>query len=181
MLRTSLIGVGIMLLLPRISFAQYDYAMVKNATSAAPASVSSYARVLDWEQNVLRDGANGWTCLPDPPDQPGNSPMCLDGQFMRFLVAMLEGSTPEYDRIGFGYMLQGGAPASRTNPAAKGPEDAEDWMEEPGPPHLMMVVPDPAMLKGLTTSPRSGGPWVMWKGTPLVHVMIPSTKAPDSK
>jgi hypothetical protein len=29
------------------------------------------------------------------------------------------------------------------------------------------------MLDGMTTDPSTGGPWVMWKGTPYVHIMVP--------
>jgi len=27
------------------------------------------------------------------------------------------------------------------------------------------------------TDPKSGGPWVMWKGTPYAHVMVPVSAA----
>ncbi len=40
----------------------------------------------------------------------------------------------------------------------------------------MMITPDPSMLEGLPTDWTNGGPWVMWKGTPYVHVMIPAPK-----
>jgi hypothetical protein len=29
------------------------------------------------------------------------------------------------------------------------------------------------MLQGLPVTPDSGGPWVMWRDTPYVHVMVP--------
>ena len=28
-------------------------------------------------------------------------------------------------------------------------------------------------LAGISTDPRSGGPWVMWADTPYAHVMVP--------
>ena len=28
---------------------------------------------------------------------------------------------------------------------------------------------------GLSTDPKNGGPWVMWKGTPYAHIMAPVT------
>ncbi len=37
----------------------------------------------------------------------------------------------------------------------------------------MILVPDPAMLEGISTDPDNGGPYVMWKGTPYAHIMIP--------
>ena len=40
-------------------------------------------------------------------------------------------------------------------------------------PHLMILVPDASALDGLPTSPDGGGPWVMWRNTPYVHIMAP--------
>jgi hypothetical protein len=37
----------------------------------------------------------------------------------------------------------------------------------------MIIVPDNALLAGLPTDPENGGPYVMWKGTPYAHVMVP--------
>jgi len=34
-------------------------------------------------------------------------------------------------------------------------------------------VPDAAALEGLPTHPDAGGPWVMYKGTPFAHIMVP--------
>jgi hypothetical protein len=28
-------------------------------------------------------------------------------------------------------------------------------------------------LSALPTDPNNGGPWVMWKGTPYAHIMVP--------
>ena len=47
---------------------------IQNAMSAGPSSISSDAAILDWDLNVIREGSNGWTCLPDRPDTPGNDP-----------------------------------------------------------------------------------------------------------
>jgi hypothetical protein len=41
-------------------------------------------------------------------------------------------------------------------------------------PHIMVVFSDHAMLEGISTDPNNGGPFVMWKGTPYAHVMIPT-------
>jgi hypothetical protein len=37
----------------------------------------------------------------------------------------------------------------------------------------MILVPDPKMLEGISTDPQSGGPYVMYKGTPYAHIMVP--------
>jgi hypothetical protein len=39
----------------------------------------------------------------------------------------------------------------------------------------MIAVPDLKSLDGLSTDPKNGGPWVMWKGTPYAHIMAPVT------
>jgi hypothetical protein len=43
-------------------------------------------------------------------------------------------------------------------------------------PHLMILVPDSRMLEGLPVTPDSDGPWVMWRNTPYVHIMVPMPK-----
>src|SRR5262245_15080754 len=47
---------------------------IANAMTAAPASISEKAAVLDWpgddggQPMTLRAGTNGWSCLPDMPE-----------------------------------------------------------------------------------------------------------------
>ena len=36
-----------------------------------------------------------------------------------------------------------------------------------------MLVQTPKMLGSYSTDPKNGGPWVMWKGTPYAHIMVP--------
>ena len=38
--------------------------IIINAMSAGPLSITFDARITDWDGNVIRDGSNGWTCLP---------------------------------------------------------------------------------------------------------------------
>ncbi|EOK5967445.1 hypothetical protein ACM6XU_001918 [Vibrio parahaemolyticus] len=49
--------------------------------------------------------------------------------------------------------------------------DDNQWIVEG--PHLMIITPDQALLDSLPTDPSYGGPYVMWKGTPYAHIMIP--------
>ncbi len=162
--------------LPSLLLAQDEAKQkVKSAMSAAPTSVAENATVMDWDQTVLRQGTNGWTCLPDIPDSPGNDPMCLDEPWVNWVHAWLTKTEPSFNRIGFGYMLVGSSPESNIDPYAEGPTADNEWMTE-STPHIMMIVPDPSVLKGLTSDPKNGGPWVMWRGTPYVHVMIPTPK-----
>lgn len=165
--------VVVLLLSPAAVLGQAEK-QIASALSAAPASIANDATVTDLDGNVLREGSNGWTCLPDNPEAEGNSPMCLDDQWLKFVHAWMNEEVPTYDRMGFGYMLQGGEPGSNVDPYADGPTADNEWMDKPGPPHLMLVVPNDEWLDGLPTKPM-GGPWIMWKDTPLVHVMIPTT------
>lgn len=147
-------------------------ALIESAMSAGPSSISADATIMDWEMNVLREGTNGWTCLPDRPDTEGADPWCISGPWMGFLHAYMTQTEPEYDEIGIAYMLVGDAPVSNSDPYATEPTGPEDWVTGLGA-HLMLLVPDQSMLEGLPTDHRNGGPWVMWPDTPYAHVMIP--------
>jgi hypothetical protein len=147
-------------------------AAIESAVSAAPASVSDDARVIDWSMNELRPGTNGWTCLPDRPDTEGEDPWCINEPWLSFLHAYMTQTEPTYSEIGIAYMLQGDSPVSNSDPYAAGFTDEDDWVTGVGA-HLMMIVPDLSLLDGITTDHRNGGPWVMWAGTPYAHLMIP--------
>ncbi len=145
---------------------------IASAMSAAPASVSGEARILDWNMNELRAGTNQWTCLPDRPDTPGNDPWCVTEPWLNFLGAYVSQEEPTYTEIGFAYMLQGDTPVSNSDPYATEPTGPEDWVTEIGP-HLMILVPDKSLLENISTDHLNGGPWVMWPETPYAHIMIP--------
>jgi len=170
MIRTFAAALAALLAVSSTALAQDD--LIKSAMSAGPESISADATILDWEMNVVREGTNEWTCLPDRPDTEGTDPWCITGPWMNFLQAYVTQTEPEYDEIGIAYMLQGDSPVSNTDPYATEPTGPEDWVTDVGA-HLMLLVPDHSMLKGISTDHRNGGPWVMWPNTPYVHVMIP--------
>ncbi len=157
------------LLLPSVAMAQDQ---IRSAMSAAPSSISAKARVVDWNMKELRAGTNGWTCLPDNPNTPGTDPWCVTGAWLNFLGAYVNKTKPTYKEIGFAYMLQGDTPVSNSDPFATEPTGPEDWVTHLGP-HLMMLVPEPKMLEGISTDHLNGGPWIMWPNTPYAHIMIP--------
>ena len=145
---------------------------IAEALSANPAELAKNAAVVDWDGTVLREGTNGWTCFPDVPHQPGINPMCLDQQWMKWADAwMNKKPTTGVTGVGLAYMLRGGSDASNTDPYATGPAEGSAWVESG--PHVMIITPDPAALDGLPTDYKSRGPWVMWKGTPYAHIMMP--------
>jgi hypothetical protein len=152
-----------------------DADLIRSALSAAPPSVAEGATVVDHQGTLLRAGSNGWVCMPDDPAVPNNSPMCLDEPWLEVIDAWVNRRAPNFDRIGISYMLQGDMPVSNVDPYATGPAPGNQWLQDGGP-HIMVVVPDPALVEGLSTDPANGGPWVMWKGTPYAHIMIPTVR-----
>ncbi len=151
---------------------------IESAESAAPASVARDAAIMDWpeeeggEMRELRAGSNGFTCLPDNPGTDGADPMCLDGPWMSWAEAYMSNSEPEIGRIGVSYMLAGDAGVSNIDPYDyDGPTEDNEWVESG--PHIMVVAPDEAALEGFPTDPNAGGPYVMWRDTPLAHIMVP--------
>ncbi len=151
---------------------------IEEAMSAAPPSISANATILDYPKEpggkkiVLRKGTNGWTCRPDNPHIPGYNPMCVDSQVFELLSAAAEKRKPNITRTGFGYFLQGGHGRSNLNPWDNSPTPDNEWMEMQVP-HIVVVSTDITILEGLPTNFDNGGPWVMWSGTPYVHIMIP--------
>jgi hypothetical protein len=154
---------------------------ITDAASAAPASVSNNAAVIDWpattggQMQQLRAGTNGWVCYPTTPIAYANGArrdaMCVDPEFQGWASSWMGRTAPTTKRAAVAYMLQGDAGASNTDPYATGPTGSNDWVVSG--PHVMLIVPEPASLEGLPTDSRNGGPWVMWKGTPYAHVMVP--------
>lgn len=161
-------------------------AKIESAMSAAPKSIAEKATIKDWpseeggEMIMLREGSNEFTCLPDMPGTPGNDPMCLDEPWLKWADAWMNKTDVTITKMGFGYMLQGGTPESNVDPYAEGPTEDNEWITD-AVPHLMILVPDPQMLEGLPRTPDSGGPWVMWDGTPYVHIMAPMPKYQPEK
>ena len=171
-----LLSVGVLPFLANPVAAQTKQEIIDNALSAAPAEIAAGATVADWEGNVLREGTNGYTCLPDDPDTPGNSPMCLDETWTAWANAwMNHEAPPEVESVSFAYMLQGDFPTSNTDPYATEPTADNEWLEDAGP-HIMILVPDASSLAGISDDPGRVVPYVMWKDTPYVHVMVPTAK-----
>jgi hypothetical protein len=150
--------------------AMSDALRIAYAETAAPYELASRATILDpMSGDTLRQGSDGWTCLPMP-----GSPMCLDEPWMAWFDAIRSGADSlDIDEIGIGYMMMGdqGGPNTSVADAADGPTADNDWVI--AGPHLMIVAPDSSLLSHFPTDPEAGGPFVMWRGTGLAHVMIP--------
>jgi len=153
---------------------------IKNAESAAPDSIARAAAIMDWptteggKPTQLRAGTNGWVCYPSTPNPGravGEDPMCLDPQFQKWAEAYMSKGTPKLSGIGVGYMLQGDRGASISDPFADPGKKPKDWVT--AGPHIMVAAPNSSALSSLSGKPNGGVPWVMWKGTPYAHIMVP--------
>jgi hypothetical protein len=87
-----------------VGAARADEAKIKSALSGAPDSIAKNAAVQDWDGTVLREGTNGWTCLPDIPDNGGTDPYCVDETFLSFIRAMQNNVAPKMDKLAISYM-----------------------------------------------------------------------------
>lgn len=145
---------------------------IARAESAAPASISADATIIDVDGAVLREGSNGWTCMPGVPLIPGDDhPMCNDATWTAWLAAVAAGEEFSTDTVGYSYMLQGDAMVHNHDPSATQPDDSGHWVQEG--PHLMLLMPTNVSLDGMNDNPNVPGPYVMWGKTPLRHIMVP--------
>ena len=147
-----------------------DDEKIADALSATWPGMAEAATIVGWEGNVLKEGTNGYTCLPSPPMLTGNAPMCMDSEWMKWANAWQNKADYTAESLGISYMLAGDEGASNIDPYAEGPSEDNEWIEEGA--HLMILAP-PAMLENYPTDPNNGGPYVMWKGTPYQHIMVP--------
>jgi hypothetical protein len=159
-----------------------DAAMIAKITSAAPADIGRNATVMgigaDGKMKELRAGTNGWMCMQETL---GNV-MCLDKEWQAWGDAWMNKKEPPKPKaVGIAYMLKGDQGASNTDPYAMKKTADNQWVVSG--PHIMLLPTDASQLDAYPTDWSKGGPWVMWKGTPYAHIMVPTTamSAPMSK
>ena len=143
--------------------------LIAEAESAAPQVISKDATIKTADGNVLRQGTNNWTCYPG---SAAIGPMCNQAQWDALLAALGKREPIKVEEVSVSYMLAGEGEAigvSNSDPFATKATHEHDWVKEG--PHLMILVPDPALLEGLSTDPKDPV-YVMWKGTPYAHIMV---------
>lgn len=154
-----------------------DQKLIQSAMRAAPAKVADKASIMamdaDGSMRTVREGSNGFTCMPDNPATPGPDPMCMDAAALEWAHAWIGKTTPTAGKIGFMYMLEGGTDASNTDPYATAPAKENHWVKTG--PHVMIVGADPGFydMYPKDADPDTSAPYVMWPGTPYQHLMIP--------
>lgn len=179
MILLAAVGTVVAPLIPSTVSAQSTAARIRSALSAAPASISANATVKDWpgkngKMAVLREGSNGWVCLPSEPKTKyrKNDAMCLDSSWQEWFASVVENRAPKVKQVGYAYMLSAEEWGSNTDPmGAKEPTSTNQWHHMG--PHVMVLYPAASSLAGIPTQPSKTGPYVMMSGTPHAHVMWP--------
>ena len=161
------------------SMSTSDATTIAKAISAAPADIGKNAAVMgmgaDGKMKELRAGTNGWMCMLD---LVGDS-MCLDKEWQTWGDAWMNKKEPPKPKaVGVAYMLNGDKGASNTDPYATKRTADNQWVVSG--PHIMLLPTDASQLDAYPTDWTKGGPWVMWKGTPYAHIMVPTTSMPKS-
>jgi hypothetical protein len=175
-IRSVLVAGAAGMLTASASIAQTGADPIASAQSAAPASVSAKATIVQMDakggMTVLRKGSNGWTCMPDAPATPGPDPMCFDANAGKWAEAWAGHKNPPDGAVGLMYMLEGGTDASNTDPYATKPTASNAWIKTG--PHIM-IVGSKEVLAGYPAgaTPDTAAPYVMWAGTPYAHLMVP--------
>ena len=154
---------------------------IETYTSAAPNFIGNFATVVSASGEVIREGTNGWTCLPFIPMpkmgfKTANeaAPACADANAVAWANAYIAKAKPEIENDGWIWMKHGDTGVDNFRPYSEGDKantKAEDWIYSGS--HLMLMPKDPSSLNGVSTDFTTGAPYVMMKGTPFVHLMIP--------
>jgi hypothetical protein len=146
-------------------------AKIALAMSAGPIGVAKSARIVDTNAQgeivVLRDGNNGFTCMPGNPKVVGDPPMCSDAAAMQWAADIKAHKAKPTNTVpGITYMLAGATQRSDTDP--------NDTTSPPVPigPHWMIIWPFDPKTTGLPTVHKPAGAYIMWAGSPYAHLHI---------
>jgi hypothetical protein len=174
----ALLGAAGLLKLPSVvagersaAFDDATQTKIARAMSAEPDDIARSAKIIDTNANgsmvVLREGNNGFTCMPGNPEVIGEPPMCVDAASLQwFAHAKAHRPKPTNTVPGNTYMLAGATQRSDT--------DAND---KTSPaihvgPHWMIMWPFDPKTTGLPTAHRDHGAYIIWAGSPYAHLHV---------
>jgi hypothetical protein len=151
--------------------ADTTQAKIARAMSAGPVNVAKAARIIDTDAQgkmvVLREGNNGFTCMPGNPKVVGEPPMCVDAASLQwFADAKSHKPKPTNTVPGITYMLAGASQRSDSDP-----NDTTSMPIDVGP-HWMIMWPFDPKTTGLPTTHKPTGAYIMWAGSPYAHVHV---------
>jgi hypothetical protein len=146
-------------------------AKIERAMSAGPAAIARSARIIDKDAQghtvVLREGSNGFTCMPGNPNVIGDPPMCADRPSMQWAADFAAHKPKPTNTVpGITYMLAGATQRSDSDPYDKTSPAISVG------PHWMIMWPFDPMSTGLPTRHRDSGAYIMWAGSPYAHLHI---------
>jgi hypothetical protein len=144
---------------------------IARAMSAGPDGIARSARIIDADAEgntvVLRDGSNGFTCMPGNPKVIGAPPMCVDAASLQwFADAKAHKPKPTNTVPGITYMLAGATQRSDSDP-----NDQTSPAITVGP-HWMIMWPFDPKTTGLPTTHKPTGAYIMWAGSPYAHLHV---------
>jgi hypothetical protein len=144
---------------------------IARAMSAGPDNISESARIIDTDAQgdrvILREGSNGFTCMPGNPNVVGEPPMCVDVASLQwFADVKAHKPKPTNTTPGITYMLAGATQRSDSDP-----NDTTSMPIEVGP-HWMIMWPFDPKTTGLPTTHKPTGAYIMFAGSPYAHVHI---------
>ena len=150
-------------------------ALIKLALSAAPARISKDAAVMLPDDSgklvEVKQGTNGFTCIPTVNNRPEPDPMCFDAAVGQWVDALVNKKDKPGNTVpGISYMARGGYHWEK---------DGKILMEEvPGatlvkePPHWMLMWPFDSKEARLPVLPNPSGVYIMFDGSPFAHLMV---------
>jgi hypothetical protein len=146
-------------------------AKTTRALSAGPTEVTKGARIVDTDAQgkttVLREGSNGFTCMPGNPKVVGEPPLCADAASLQWFADFKAHKPKPTNTVpGITYMLAGATQRSDSDPY--------DQTSEPMTigPHWMIMWPFDPKTSGLPAAYKPTGTFIMWAGTPYAHVHV---------
>lgn len=144
---------------------------IARAMSAGPDDISASARIVDKDAQgrtvILREGSNGFTCMPGNPNVISDPPMCADAASMQWAADFsAHRPKPTNSVPGITYMLAGATQLSDSDPydSTSPPISVR--------PHWMIMWPFDPNTTGLPTTHKPTGAYIMWAGSPFAHVHI---------
>jgi hypothetical protein len=149
-------------------------ARIARAMPAGPSEIAKSARIVDTDSNgktvVLRQGNNGFTCMPGNPKVIGDPAMCADTASMQWAADFRARKPKSTNTVpGITYWLAGATQRSDSDPYDKTSTPITV------PAHRMIMWPFDPKATGLPVTHRATGAYIMWAGSPNAHVHVLGT------
>jgi hypothetical protein len=141
------------------------------AMSAGPPEIARSARIADADAQgkmvVLREGNNGFTCMPGNPRVIGDPPMCADAASMQW-AADFKAHKPKPTNTVPGNRVHAG----RGDATQRFPPIRYDEFVDHSALHWMVMWPFDPKATGFPVTHRDPGAYIIWAGSPYAHINI---------